>query len=140
MFFDNLINELTLVKLFNGGFTMNLNEIITNITLTKVCSIKPDKDSDESKNITLRIKFDGATLQSVFDKAVSGAVIQWQNGIGRKNFDTFKPNQIVDVQFNAPASRTAIDPETAMIAKLKSMTPNEQAAYLKELATKAVKA
>ncbi len=140
MFFDNLINELTLVKLFNGGFTMNLNEIITNITLTKVCSIKPDKDSDESKNITLRIKFDGATLQSVFDKAVSGAVIQWQNGVGRKNFDTFKPNQVVDVQFNAPASRTAIDPETAMIAKLKSMTPNEQAAYLKELATKAVKA
>lgn len=140
MFFDNLINELALVKLFNGGFTMNLNEIITNITLTKVCSIKPDKDSDESKNITLRIKFDGSTLQSVFDKAVSGAVIQWQNGIGRKNFDTFKPNQVVDVQFNAPASRTAIDPETAMIAKLKSMTPNEQAAYLKELATKAVKA
>ena len=119
---------------------MNLNDVITNITLTKVCSIKPDKDSDESKNITLRIKFDGSTLQSVFDKAVSGAVIQWQNGIGRKNFDTFKSNQIVDVQFNAPASRTAIDPETAMIAKLKSMTPNEQVAYLKELAMKAEKA
>ena len=119
---------------------MNLNEVIANVTLTKVCSIKPDKDSDESKNITLRIKFDGSTLQSVFDKAVSGAVIQWQNGIGRKNFDKFKPNQIVDVQFNAPASRTAIDPETAMIAKLKSMPPNEQAAYLKELAMKAEKA
>lgn len=119
---------------------MNLNEVIANVTLTKVCSIKPDKDSDESKNITLRIKFDGSTLQSVFDKAVSGAVIQWQNGVGRKNFDTFKPNQIVDIQFNAPASRTAIDPETAMIAKLKSMTPDEQIKYLKELSTKAAKA
>lgn len=119
---------------------MNLNEVIANVTLTKVCSIKPDKDSDESKNITLKIKFDGSTLQSVFDKAVSGAVIQWQNGIGRKNFDTFKPNQIVDVQFNAPASRTAIDPETAMIAKLQSMTPDEQTKYLKELSTKAAKA
>ena len=116
---------------------MNLNEVIANVTLTKVCSIKPDKDSDESKNITLRIKFDGSTLQSVFDKAVSGAVIQWQNGIGRKNFDKFKPNQIVDVQFNAPASRTAIDPETAMIAKLKSMTPEEQKAYMLDMMNKA---
>ena len=118
---------------------MNLNTIITDVTLTKVCSIKPDKDSDESKNITLKIKFDGATLQSVFDKAVSGTVIQWQNG-ARQNFDTLKHNQTVDIQFNAPASRTAIDPETAMIAKLKAMSPNEQAAYLKDLATKAVKA
>ena len=36
--------------------------------------------------------------------------------------------------------RQVIDPETAMIAKLKSMTPNEQVAYLKELAMKAEKA
>lgn len=119
---------------------INMNEVITNITLTKVCSIKPDKDSDEQKNITLRIKFDGTPLKAVFDKAVSGAVIQWQNGVGRKGFDTFKNNQTVDVQFNAPASRTAIDPETAMIAKLQSMTPEEQVKYLKELAAKAVKA
>jgi hypothetical protein len=124
-----------------GDYTMiNMNEIIANVTLTKVCSIKPDGDSDEKKNITLRIKFDGSPLQSVFDKAVSGAVIQWQNGVGRKNFDTFKSGQTVDIQFNAPASRTAIDPETAMIAKLQSMTPEEQAKYLKELTAKAVKA
>lgn len=117
-----------------------MNEIIANVTLTKVCSIKPDKDSDESKQISLKVKFDGATMQSVFDKAVSGAVIQWQNGVGRKQFDTFKNGQIVEIQFTAPASRTAIDPETAMIAKLQSMTPEEQATYLKELASKAVKA
>ena len=119
---------------------MNLNETIANVTLTKVCSIKADKDSDESKNITLKVKFDGASLQSVFDKAVSGAVIQWQNGVGRKNFDTFKQNQVVEIQFNAPASRTAIDPEVAMVAKLQAMTPDEQIAYLKELTAKAQKA
>ena len=117
-----------------------MNEVIANVTLTQVCSIKPDKDSDEQKNITLRVKFDGAKLSSVFDKAVSGAVIQWQNGVGRNGFDTFKNNQIIDIQFNAPASRTAIDPETAMIAKLQSMTPEEQSKYLKELTAKAVKA
>jgi len=103
-----------------GETTMNMNEIITNVTLTKVCSIKADKDSDESKSITLKIKFDGATIQSVFDKAVAGAVIQWQNGVGRKNFDTFKPNQTVEIQFTSPA-RSTVDPETAMIAQLSGL-------------------
>jgi len=97
--------------------TMNMNDIISNVTLTKVCSIKADKDSTESKNITLRVKFDGATIQSVFDKAVAGAVIAWQNGVGRKGYDNFKTNQVVDIQFVAPASRTAIDPMTAIIAQ-----------------------
>lgn len=122
-----------------GGYTMNMNETITNVILTKVCSIKADKDSADSKQITLRVKFDGASLGSVFDKAVSGAVIAWQNGVGRKGFDTFKNLQTVDIQFIAPASRTAIDPEQAMIAKLQSMTPEEQLTYLKELTSKAAK-
>jgi hypothetical protein len=85
------------------------------------------------------IKFDGATLASVFDKAVSGTVIAWQNGVGRKAFDTFKNGQTVEIQFIAPASRAAIDPETAMVAKLQTMTPAEQIAYLKELTAKAAK-
>jgi len=116
-----------------------MNETISNVVLTKVCSIKADKDSDETKQISLKVKFDGAKLSSVFDKAVSGAVIQWQNGVGRKNFDTYKNNQTVEIQFTAPASRTAIDPETAMVAKLMTMTAEEQAKYLKELAAKATK-
>ena len=123
--------------IMKGEKAMNMNEIISNVTLTKVCSIKADKDSTESKLITLRVKFDGATIQSVFDKAVAGAVIAWQNGVGRKQYDTFKPNQTVDIQFVAPASRTAVDPETAMIAKLSTMTPEEQAAYFKAMITKA---
>jgi hypothetical protein len=119
---------------------MNMNETISNVKLSKVCSIKADKDSTESKNINLVVKFDGATLSSVFDKAVSGAVIAWQNGVGRKNFDTFKNNQTVEIQFIAPASKAQIDPEQAMIAKLMAMTPAEQAQYLKELTAKATKA
>ncbi len=114
-----------------GDYTMiNMKEVIANVTLTKVCSIKPDKDSDEHKTITLRVKFDGATVQSIFDKALSGAVIQWQNGVGRKRFDTFKNNQTIDIQFNAPASRTAVDPVTAMIqnAEAEGITVEE---YLK---------
>ena len=119
---------------------MNMNEVITGVTLLKVCSIKADKDSTESKNITLRVKFDGATVQSVFDKAVAGAVIAWQNGVGRKGYDGFKANQTVDIQFTAPASRTVIDPETAMVALLAGMTPAQQKAKIEEMIAKATKA
>jgi hypothetical protein len=122
-----------------GDKTMNMTEVIANVVLTKVCSIKADKDSDESKQITLKVKFDGATVQSVFDKALAGAVIAWQNGVGRKSYDTLKQGQTVEVQFTAPASRSAIDPETAMIAKLQAMTPEAQMAYLKDLTAKASK-
>jgi hypothetical protein len=122
-----------------GGSTMNMNEVIANVKLGKVCSIKADKDSTESKSINLMVKFDGATLASVFDKAVSGAVIAWQNGVGRKNFDTYKNMQTVEIQFTAPASRTQVDPETAMVAKLQAMTPEQRLAYLKELTAKASK-
>ena len=118
---------------------MDLNEVITNTTLTKICSIKVNKESKVSKLITLKVKFDGASLSSVFDKALAGAVIQWQNGVGRKRFDTYKPNQVVEIQFSAPARRSAIDPETAMITKLQSMSSAEQKEYIASMVKAAAK-
>jgi len=118
---------------------MNMTDVIAGVILTKACSISPDKDSKEHKKINLRIKFDGAQLGDVFAKAVSSTVISWQNGAGRKAFDTLKDNATVDVQFSAPATRAQIDPETAMVMKLQAMTPEEQVNYLKELTKKAQK-
>ena len=83
---------------------MDLHTIVNGIVLDKVCSIKADKDSDESKAITLRVKFDGVSLRDVFTKAVSSAVIQWQNGPGRNKFDTWTNNQTVNVDFKAPGA------------------------------------
>ena len=99
---------------------MNMNEIVANVKLSKVCSIRADGESTEKKNINLVVKFDGATLSSVFDKAVSGAVIAWQNGVGRKNFDTYKNNQTVEIQFVAPASKAQLDPMEVIIAQAKA--------------------
>jgi hypothetical protein len=106
---------------------INMNEIITGVKLSKVCSIKADKDSTDSKQINLVVKFDGATLSSVFDKAVAGAVIAWQNGVGRKHFDNYKNGQAVEIQFVAPASKAQIDPMDALIANAKAanMTPEQ---------------
>lgn len=128
--------QLTMMK---GGLTMiNMSEVISGVTLTKACSIKADKDSDSSKVINLKVKFDGATLQGVFDKALAGAVIQWQNGVGRKQFDTLKDKQTVEITFTSPA-KTTVDPETAMVNKLANMTPEEQQAYIAELMLKVKK-
>ena len=109
---------------------MNLNEIVKDVTLSKVCSIKPDKDSDESKSITLNIKFDGVALSAVFAKAVSSAVIQWQNGPGRSKFDTWDNNGKVNIEFKAPGAMPQIDPLTAMLnaAEAANMTIED---YLK---------
>ena len=114
----------------------NLNEVVSGIVLEKVCGIKSDGESDQKKNINLRVKFDGVTLQDVFNKAVSGAVIQWQNGPGRSKFDTWRNNQTVEITFAAPG-RTSIDVEGAMIAKLMAMSPEEREQYLMTLAEKA---
>jgi hypothetical protein len=98
---------------------MNLNELVKNVVISKVCSISPDKDSDNHKSITLRVKFDDVILKAVFDKAVSQVVIQWQNGPGRKKFDSWKNNQVIDVSFKAPAV-TQVDPMSAFIAVAKA--------------------
>jgi exonuclease V gamma subunit len=118
--------------------TTKLTEVVEGVKLVKTCSIKPDKDSDESKQVNLEVTFDGVSLEGVFQKALSSTVIQWQNGPGRKQFDLWKDGQTVKVQFNAPG-RVQVDPETAMVAKLQSMTPEEQQAYLQSLMAKAGK-
>ena len=116
---------------------MDMNAIVEKVVLTKVCSISPDKDSNEHKSITLNIKFDGVTLGAVFAKAVSSAVIQWQNGPGRSKFEQWPAGGKVDIDFKAPGATAQVDPETAMVAKLQSMaTDEERAEYIKNVLLK----
>lgn len=100
---------------------INMNEIVNGIVLTKPCDIKPDKDSKESKRINLKVKFDGITLSAVFQKALSQAVIQWQNGQGRKGFDQLSNNQTVIIEFKAPAAAPQQDPMEVLIGEAKAL-------------------
>lgn len=118
---------------------MDLTTKVTNVVLTKACSIKADGDSTEAKGINLKVNFSGVTLADVFAKALAGTVIQWANGQGRKNWSKWANNQTVSIDFKAPAIAPTIDPETAMVAKLQGMTPEEQGAYLLEMIEKADK-
>ena len=115
---------------------MDLHQKVDGLKMVKACSIKEDKDSTESKTINLEVEFNGIILKNVFDKALSATVVQWQNGPGRKNFNQWKNGQRVKIQFKAPAAAPQIDPETAIINKVGSMTGAEKIAYLKELKSK----
>ena len=97
---------------------MELNTIINNVSLTKVCNIKPFEKAEESKQITLNIKFDGVTLRDVLEKAITNTVIQWQN-TNRKNYESLVTNSTVNVSFKSPG-RTTVDPKQALIAEARS--------------------
>jgi len=117
---------------------MDMNEIIKGVVLTKECSIKADNDSDESKRLTVKMNYDGLTMQDIFTKALSSDVIKWQAG-ARKRFDSFTDKQTVEVSAKSPGGSPQIDPETAMVAKLKGMSPDEQKAYIENMLAKAIK-
>ena len=116
---------------------IDLTQLVEGVTLTKVCSIKIDKDTVDSKLINLKVKFDGVALNDVFAKAMSSTVIQWQNGPGRSKYDQWKHNGVVEIDFKAPAKAPQIDPETAMVNKLQAMSSEEQTKYLKSMLAKA---
>lgn len=101
-----------------GVYIMDMNEVITNITLTKVTSISPDNESKKEgikKTINLRVKFDGAKLSGLFDAALESTVVKWANGTGRPNFDKWTDRQTVDISFLAPATKAVEDPMDAVI-------------------------
>jgi len=114
-----------------------LNEVLETQTFDKACSIKPFKDAEESKTVTLRLHFTGITLADVLEKAIRTAVISWQNGPGRKKYTNWKPGQVIDVNFSKPA-RTVETPKETMdkavvLIKSGALSKEERLAYIKEL-------
>ena len=118
---------------------MDLTQMISGVTLTKAITVSPDEDAKKvgtKKTIVLKVKYDGLTLESIFLKALDKDVISWQNGSGgRKNFDNLVDKGIVNVDAMAPGRMPQVDPETAMVAKLAAMTPEEAKAEVARLVT-----
>jgi len=121
------------VRQMKGRYQMDMNQIVNGVVLNKACSIKAFKDSDTSKTINLRVKFDGISLSAVFAKAVSSAVIQWQNGPGRSKYDQWSDKQTVDISFKAPGAMPTIDPEVAIMNKAKAMSRDDKLAYIAKI-------
>ena len=122
---------------------MNRNEL-TGKTFTGAydvaCSFKSDSDAPESsrKKVILDVRFKDIPLADIVYAAAKKVVVPFQNGRGRKHFDTFTSGQRVEIEFTRPASAPVIDPEVATIAKIKSMgSIEEKEAYIADLLAKA---
>ena len=117
---------------------MDLMQVIKGVVLTKVCSIKPDTDSTESKQITLKMSYDGLTMNDIFIKALKNDVISWANGSGgRKNYANLVDGQIVKVSAKSPGS-LAVDPQTGVVNELAAMeSDKEREDYIADLLEKA---
>lgn len=101
-------------------------------------SIKQDKDSTESKTLTLKVHMDNVSLQDVITKALRPVVISWQNGPGRTKFTTWKHNGTVDIDFTSPAKKVKTRDELIDEYVIVFMKAGVDKASATDLATKAV--
>jgi len=112
-----------------------LSEVLEDMYLDKACSIKPFKDAEDSKTVTLRINFSNITIADVLEKAIRTAVISWQNGPGRKKYNSWTNGQVVGIAFSKPAQTIETPAETMRkaIRVAGTMSKEERLAYIKEL-------
>jgi len=105
--------------IYSGGVTMNIDMsmVIEGVTLTKVCSVKPDGDSTEVKQVTVNMKYDGLTLRDVFTKALSSDIIKWQAS-ARKRFESVKSTE--NVTAKSPGAAPQVDAKTAIVNEAKA--------------------
>ena len=97
------------------------DQVIDTFTLDKVCSFKADKDSDEQKTVTLRVKYQGATIRSLAQSTLGqGVVVKWQNGRARKDYTKIADRSVVEIDWSAPATAPQVDPKTAMLMEAKA--------------------
>jgi len=81
-------------------------------------SIRPDKDSAESKNVTLRFILNSVSLQDVLTRALHDARISWANGGGgRSKFDTISDRSILRIDFASPGKKVKTREEAIEEAK-----------------------
>ena len=111
------------------------NEVLDTFYLTKVVSVKATGESKESKTVTLKVKYEGVSINDLALATLGqGVVVQWQNGgSGRKNYDNLPDKGIVKVDFKSPGKSPEKDPDSVVIARLASFkTQAEREAYLRE--------
>jgi len=107
--------------------------IVNNVIVSKWCKLSPDKDSDETKSFKIELSISGVTIEDMANGLLKNEVIRWQNA-KRSKYDKLVDKSTHKLTFKAPIGQ--IDPETAMVEKLKAMSPEEQSNYLADLMNK----
>ena len=115
----------------------NMSDVIEGVTLSEIRSMSPDNDakkSRESKQFTLRVKYDGLTLRDVFAKAFKTDVVSFVNGAGgRKNYDNIVNKQVIDISAKTPGAAPQQDAMETIIASAKAAKMTIEAYVLAEM-------
>lgn len=112
----------------------NIGEFTVTGEFDIAASIKADKDSSESKQVTLRFKLVNTPVGEILGSSLKDKRINWQVK-GRNGFNSIKDKSVIVVDYKG--GRQPVDVEQAYEAKFLSMTPAEREAKIKELQAKA---
>jgi|WetSurMetagenome_2_1015567.scaffolds.fasta_scaffold81638_2 hypothetical protein len=96
-------------------------------------SVKSDKDSKESKQVTLRFKLLNIPVSLIVASSLKDKRINWQVG-ARTKFNQIIDHSIITVDYSG--GRTPVDIEEAYAARLAAMTPEAREAAIKQLLAK----
>lgn len=107
------------------------NTLVKGLKVSKWFSISPSKDDDRSKTFKLELTIDNVTVLDMANGILKSEVIKVQNA-KRSSWDKLVDKSTFKKTFNKPMA--TMDPEEAMIARLKGMTPDEMKAELERLA------
>lgn len=75
-------------------------------------SMKPDNESKDVKRFTLKVRFNNVPVADIVNAAIGSqpTKVQWCNGPGRKHFEIWENNQVVDVDFKSPGRAPQLSP------------------------------
>lgn len=102
-------------------------------TIRRGFSVKPSKDSKESKQVVLEVDTTGATPEMVLELALKDVIIREQQKLREpKAWKALKNGDIRRVNLVDYAPRgTRVDPMEILKAKTRRMTPEQREAFIK---------
>ena len=110
-----------------------MKQLDQKLTVSKWCSLRADGDSDIAKTFKIELVIPIGTTASDMARAIlKNEVIRFQNK-SRPKWSKMVDKSTHTITFKKPIDD--IDPFDAMVARLQSMTPEEQSNELTKLAT-----
>jgi hypothetical protein len=102
-------------------------------------SFKPHKESKISKVVTLRFNLDKVPLKDIITSSLRDKRIDTVNGKLRKNFDTYKDKQVVEVDYTSPATNIMSEQERIDLLVVNFRKAGLPESEARKLAEKAIK-
>ncbi len=112
----------------------NVSEYVVTGQFDILASFSEDEDakkSGDSKKVTLRFNMSQTPLSDIISSSLKDKRINVQTTL-RKKPEMYKDGQIITLDYKG--GRTEVDPEMAMLARLKAMTPEARAKWFEEKA------